>query len=144
MDRCLLTLLQEEAHAHSPVPDLCESVASASLRTRGVQHHSHDADPDMASSAAPVPAHSFEFDHDIENDPVFPPGFDPDHDMEFIHLDQPLEDSVVPIDPMFDDPADFEIEFVDPEPAVAPEPGVAPDPALEHDSDHADAPSVAP
>ncbi|KAJ0535152.1 hypothetical protein HanIR_Chr09g0427601 [Helianthus annuus] len=51
---------------------------------------------------------------------------------------------MVPIDPIFDDPADFEMEFVDPEPTVAPEPGVAPDPALEHDPVHADALAVAP
>ena len=63
-----------------------------------MQHHSHDADPDTASSAAPVPAHSFEFDHSIDDDPVLPPGFDPDHDLEFIHLDQPLEDPVTPCD----------------------------------------------
>ena len=63
-----------------------------------MQHHSHDADPDTASSAAPVPAHSFEFDHSIEGDLVLPPGFDPDHDLEFIHLDQPLEDPVTPCD----------------------------------------------
>ena len=42
------------------------------------------------------------------------------------------------------DPADFEMEFVDPEPVVAPEPGVAPNTALEHDPVHADAPAVAP
>ena len=45
---------------------------------------------------------------------------------------------------MMVDPADFEMEFVDPEPAVAPEPGVAPNTALEHDHVHADAPAVAP
>ncbi|KAJ0577110.1 hypothetical protein HanIR_Chr05g0232141 [Helianthus annuus] len=100
----------------------------------------------MASSAAPAPAHSFEFDHgaDDDPDPVFPPGFDPDQDIEFIHLDQPLEDPVAPVDPLFDDPADFDMEFVDPEPDVAPEPLVAPDPALEHDLVHANAPAVAP
>ena len=31
----------------------------------GMQHQSLDADPDTASSAAPVPAHNFEFDHSI-------------------------------------------------------------------------------
>uniref|UniRef100_A0A251TK80 Uncharacterized protein n=1 Tax=Helianthus annuus TaxID=4232 RepID=A0A251TK80_HELAN len=136
----------EETPVHSPVPDSFESVASSPSHTHRVQHHSHDPDPDMASSAAPVPAHSFEFDHDVDDDsdPVFPPGFDPDHDIEFVHLDQPLEDPVAPVDPLFADPADFEMEFVDPEPAVAPEPVVAPDPALEHDPVHADAPVVAP
>ena len=63
-----------------------------------MQHHSHNADPDTASSAAPVPAHSFEFDHSIEGDPVLPSGFDPDHDLEFIRLGQPLEDPVTPCD----------------------------------------------
>ncbi|KAJ0901907.1 hypothetical protein HanPSC8_Chr08g0330761 [Helianthus annuus] len=135
----------EEAPVHSPVPDSFESVASAPSHTQGVQHHSHDADPDMASSAAPAPTHSFEFDHDVDDDPdpVFPPGFDPDHDIEFIHLDQPLEDHVAPVDTLFADPADFDMEFVDPEPAVAPEPVVALDPALEHDPVHADAPAIA-
>ncbi|KAJ0797310.1 hypothetical protein HanPI659440_Chr04g0172361 [Helianthus annuus] len=130
----------EEVPVHSPVPDSFESVASAPSHTQGVQHHSHDADPALA------PLHSFEFDHDVDDDldPVFPPGFDPDQDIEFIHLDQPLEDPVAPIGPLFDDPADFDMEFVDPEPAVAPEPVVAPDPALEHDPVHADAPAVAP
>ncbi|XP_035832797.1 proline-rich protein 36-like [Helianthus annuus] len=90
----------------------------------GVQHHSHDADPDMASSAAPAPAHDLEFDHAVDDDfdPVFPPGFDPDQDIEFIHLDQPIEEP----------------------PAVAPEPLAAPDPALEHDPAHDDAPAIAP
>ncbi|XP_021996233.1 cytadherence high molecular weight protein 3-like [Helianthus annuus] len=55
-----------------------------------------------------------------------------------------MEDPVAPVDPLFADPADFEMEFVDPEPTVAPEPVVAPDPALEHDPDLADAPAVAP
>ncbi|XP_022024558.1 fibrous sheath CABYR-binding protein-like [Helianthus annuus] len=118
----------EEASVHSPIPDSFESVASASLHTQGEQHHSHDADPDMASSVAPTLAHDFEFDHD---------------DIEFIHLDQPLEEPVAPIDPLFDDPADFDMEFVDPEPVVAPEPVIAPDPALEHDPAHDDAPFVA-
>ncbi|XP_035831915.1 leucine-rich repeat extensin-like protein 1 [Helianthus annuus] len=87
----------------------------------------------MASSAAPAPAPSFEFGHDIDDDsdPVFPPGFDPDHDIEFIHLDQPMEDPVAPVDLVFADPADFDMEFVDPKPAVALEPVV-------------DAPAVAP
>ncbi|KAJ0452620.1 hypothetical protein HanHA300_Chr15g0580961 [Helianthus annuus] len=136
----------EEAPVDSPVPDSFESVASASLHTQGVQHHSHDADPDMASSAAPAPAHDLEFDHDVGDDfdSVFPHGFDPDQDIEFIHLDQPLEEPVAPIDPLFDDPADFDMDFVDQEPAVAPEPVAAPDPALEHDPVHDDAPAIAP
>ncbi|XP_035838037.1 pollen-specific leucine-rich repeat extensin-like protein 1 [Helianthus annuus] len=112
----------EEAPDHSP----------------GVQHHSHDTDP--------APAPSFVFDHDIDDDsdPVFPPSFDPDHDIEFVHLDQPMEDPVAPVDPVFADPADFEMEFIDPEPATAPEPVVAPEPAFEHDPIHVDVPVVAP
>ncbi|MFS7939990.1 hypothetical protein Hanom_Chr05g00458391 [Helianthus anomalus] len=133
----------EEAPVHSPVPNSFESVASASLHTQGEQHHFHDADPDMASSAAPASAHSVEFDHDVDDDPVFPPGFDPEQDIEFIHLDQPLEEPVAPIDLLFDNPTDIDMEFVDPEPAVSPEPVVSPDPALEHDPVHDDAPFVA-
>ncbi|KAJ0622926.1 hypothetical protein HanIR_Chr01g0026071 [Helianthus annuus] len=78
----------EEAPIHSPVPDSFEFVASAPSHAQGVQHHSHHTDPDMASSAAPAPAPSFEFDHDVDDDsdPVFRTGFDPDHDIEFIHL----------------------------------------------------------
>ncbi|XP_022014101.1 zyxin-like [Helianthus annuus] len=104
----------EEAPIHSPVPNSFESVASAPSHAQGVQHHSHDTDPDMASSAAPASAPSFEFDHDIDDDsdPVFPPGFDPNQEIEF--------------------------------PAVAPEPVDAPVLALEHDPDHTDAPVVAP
>ncbi|XP_021985169.1 uncharacterized protein LOC110881110 [Helianthus annuus] len=115
----------EEAPVHSPVPDSFESVASAPSHAQGVHHHSHDTDPDMASSVAPAPAPSFAFDHNIDDDSdlVFPPGFDPDHDIEIVHLDQPVEDSVAPVDLVFADPADLEMEFIDPEPAVAPEPG---------------------
>ncbi|XP_022040482.1 uncharacterized protein LOC110943033 [Helianthus annuus] len=89
-----------------------------------------DAPAEEASSAAPAPAPSFAIDYDIDedSDPVFPPGFDPDQDIEFIHLDQPMDDPVDPVDPAFADPADFQMEFDDPEPAVAPEPVVAPNP----------------
>ncbi|XP_022031325.1 vegetative cell wall protein gp1-like [Helianthus annuus] len=100
----------------------------------------------MASSTAPAPAHDLEFDHEVDDDfdLVFPPGFDPDQDIEFIHLNQPLEEPVAPIDPLFDDPAAFDMDFVNPEPAVAPELVIAPDPTLEHDPVHGDAPAVAP
>ncbi|XP_022041965.1 early nodulin-75-like [Helianthus annuus] len=136
----------EELPVGSPVPDSFESVASASLHDLGVQHHSHDADPDMALSAAPAPAHEFEFDHEVDDDMdlVFPPDFDPDQEIEFIHLDQPLEAPVDPIDPLFDIPADFDMDLVDPEPVVAPEPVATPDPALEHDPVHDDAPAFVP
>ncbi|XP_022030673.1 uncharacterized protein LOC110931595 [Helianthus annuus] len=136
----------EESPIHSTVPDSFESVASAPSRVQGVQHYSHDTDPDRASSAAPAPTPSFAIDHDIDedSDPVFPPGFDPDQDIEFLHLDQPMEDPVNPVDPAFADPADFEMEFDDPEPVVAPEPVVSPDPVFEHDPIHADVPIVDP
>ncbi|KAJ0548601.1 hypothetical protein HanIR_Chr08g0385611 [Helianthus annuus] len=136
----------EELPVGSPVPDSFDSVASASLHDQGVQHHSPDADPDMALSAAPAPAHEFEFDHEVDDDldPVFPPDFDPDQEIEFIHLDQPLEAPVDPIDPLFDIPTDFDMDLVDLEPVMAPEPVVAPDPALEHDPVHDDAPAIAP
>ncbi|XP_022030661.1 proline-rich protein 36-like [Helianthus annuus] len=136
----------EELPVGSPVPDSFESVASASLHDLGVQHHSHDADPDMALPAAPTPAHEFEFNHEVDDDldPVFPPDFDPDQEIEFIHLDHPLEAPVAPIDPLFDVPADFDMDLVDPEPVVAPEPVVVPNPALEHAPVHDDAPAIAP
>ena len=136
----------EELPVGSPVPDSLESVASASLHDQGVQHHSSDADPDMAMSAAPGPSHEFEFDHEVDADfdPVFPPDFDPDQEIEFIHMDQPLEAPVAPIDPLFDIPADFDMDLVDPEPVMAPEPVVAPDPAPEHDPVLDDAPALAP
>ncbi|KAJ0637060.1 hypothetical protein HanOQP8_Chr17g0669331 [Helianthus annuus] len=134
----------EELPLGSPVPDSLEFVASASLHDQGVQHHSPD--PDVAMSAAPGPSHEFEFYHEIDDnfDPVFPPDFDPDQDIEFIHMDQPLETPVAPIDPLFDIPADFDMDLVDPEPVMAPEPAVAPDPAPEHDPVLDDAPAIAP
>ncbi|XP_022040227.1 calphotin-like [Helianthus annuus] len=136
----------EEVPLDSPVPDSLESVASVSLHDQVVQHHSPDADPDVAMSAAPGPSHEFEFDHEIDDDfdPVFPPDFDPDHEIEFIHMDQPLEAPVAPIDPLFDIPTDFDMDLVDPEPVMAPEPVVAPDPAPEHDPVLDDAPALAP
>ncbi|KAJ0547274.1 hypothetical protein HanIR_Chr08g0370351 [Helianthus annuus] len=136
----------EELPVGSPVPDSLESMASVSLHDQGVQHHSSDADPDMAMSAAPGPSHEFEFDHEVDDDfdPVFPPDFDPDQEIEFIHMDQPLEAPVAPIDPLIDIPTDFDMDLVDPEPVMAPEPVVAPDPALEHDPVHDDAPAIAP
>ncbi|XP_021985824.1 calphotin-like [Helianthus annuus] len=130
----------EEAPSGSPVPDSFESVGSASLHDQGIQRHSPDADPDIAMSAAPGPSLEFEFDHEIDDDfdPVFPPDFDPDHEIEFIHMDQPLEAPVAPIDPLFDIPTDFDMDFVDPGPVIAPEPVVDHDPVLD------DAPAIAP
>ncbi|XP_022040701.1 calphotin-like [Helianthus annuus] len=118
----------EEAPSDSPGPDSFESVASASLHDRGVQHYSPDADSDVAMSAAPV----------------FPPNFDPDHEIEFIPVDQPLEAPVAPIDQFLDIPADFDMDFADPEPIMAPEPVVAPDPVPVHDPVLVDAPALAP
>ncbi|KAM0064762.1 hypothetical protein Hdeb2414_s0003g00106861 [Helianthus debilis subsp. tardiflorus] len=93
----------EESPAHSPVPDSFESVASAPSHTQSAQHFSHGSDPDRASSAAPAPSFAFDHDLDEDSDPVFPPGFDPDQDIEFIPMDQPMEDLVDPVDPI--DPA---------------------------------------
>ncbi|XP_021971590.1 calphotin-like [Helianthus annuus] len=136
----------EELPLGSPVPDSLESVAFASLHALGVQHHSPDADPDVGMSAAPGPAHEFEFDHEVDDDfdPVFPPDFDPDHEIEFIHMDQPLEAPIDPINPLFDITADFDMDLADHEPVMALEPVVAPDPAPEHDPVLDDAPTLAP
>ncbi|XP_035845296.1 uncharacterized protein LOC118491548 [Helianthus annuus] len=105
------------------------------------------ADPDRASSAAPAPSFAFEHDLDEDSHPLFPPGFDPDQDIEFIPLDQPMEDSVDPVDladPAFADHADVEMAFDDPEPAMAPEPVAAPDLVIEHHPIHAGIPIVDP
>ncbi|KAJ0539199.1 hypothetical protein HanHA300_Chr08g0283631 [Helianthus annuus] len=87
---------------------------------------------------------SFVFEHDDieDSDPVFPPGFDPDRDIEFVHMDQPVEDPVDPADPFdpIDPDFDFDMAFDDPEPAVAPEQAAAFDPAHEHGLAHADVP----
>ncbi|KAJ0525224.1 hypothetical protein HanHA300_Chr09g0309561 [Helianthus annuus] len=129
----------EDSPAHSPVPDSFESVASAPSHPLSAQHFSHGSDPDQASSVAPIP--SFAFDHDDmeDSDPIFPPGFDPDHDIEFIPMDQPVEDPADPVDPI-DPEFDFEMAFDDPEPALAPEQAVALDPMPEHDPVHAGIP----
>ncbi|KAF5768906.1 hypothetical protein HanXRQr2_Chr14g0642011 [Helianthus annuus] len=128
----------EELPLGSPVPDSLESVAFASLHDQGVSI--------TLLTPAPGPSHEFEFDHEIDDDfdPVFPPDFDPDHEIEFIHMDQPLEAPVAPIDPLFDIPADFDMDLVDPKPVMAPEPVVAPDPAPEHDPILDNAPAFAP
>ncbi|XP_021997929.1 uncharacterized protein LOC110894976 [Helianthus annuus] len=137
----------EESTAHSPVPDSFESLASAPSHTQGAQHYSHASDPDRASSAAPAPSYAFDHDLDEDSDPIFPPGFNPDQYIEFIPLDQPMEDPVDPVDPVdpaFADHADFEIEFDDLEPAMAPKPVATPDPVFEHDPVHAGVPIVDP
>ncbi|XP_035838052.1 vegetative cell wall protein gp1-like [Helianthus annuus] len=124
---------------HSPVPDSLESVASVPSRGASAQQFIHDSDPDQASSAAPIPSYAFEHDEIEDSDPVFPPGFDPDHDIEYIPMDEHIEDPDDPIDPI-DPDFDFDMAFDDPEPAIAPEQAAAFDPLLEHDPVHADFP----
>ncbi|KAM0067352.1 hypothetical protein Hdeb2414_s0002g00060071 [Helianthus debilis subsp. tardiflorus] len=128
----------EDSPAHSPVSDSFEYVASTPSHTLSAQHFSHGSDPDQASSVAPIP--SFAFDHDDveDSDPIFPPGFDPDQDIEFVPMDQPMEDPVDPVDPVdpIDPEFDFEMAFDDPEPAIAPEQAAALDPVPEHDPVH--------
>ncbi|KAM0067348.1 hypothetical protein Hdeb2414_s0002g00060031 [Helianthus debilis subsp. tardiflorus] len=133
----------EDSPAHSPVPDSFESVASAPSHTLSAQHFSYGSDPDQASSVAPIP--SFAFDHDDveDSDPIFPPGFDPDQDIGFVPMDQPMEDPVDPVDPI-DPEFDFEMAFDDPEPVIAPEQAAALNPAIKHDPVHADAPVIEP
>ncbi|KAF5786581.1 hypothetical protein HanXRQr2_Chr10g0442621 [Helianthus annuus] len=136
----------EDSPAHSPVPDSFESVASAPSHEVSAQHFAHDSDPDQASCAAPIPSFAFEHDDIEDSDPIFPPGFDPDQDIEFIPMDQPMEDPVNPVDPVdpIDLEFDFEMAFDDPEPTVAPEPVAASDPVFEHDPIRADVPTVDP
>ncbi|XP_021974843.1 early nodulin-75-like [Helianthus annuus] len=122
----------EEAPSDSSGPDSFESVASASLHDRGVQHYSHDADSDVVMSAVHGSPHDF------------PSDFDPDHEIEFIPVDQPLEAPVAPIDQLLDVPADFDMDFADPEPVMALEPVVAHDPVPVHYPVLDDAPVVAP
>ncbi|KAJ0796352.1 hypothetical protein HanPI659440_Chr04g0161211 [Helianthus annuus] len=129
----------EDSPAHSPVPDSFESVASAPSHEVSAQHFAHDLDPDQASSAAPIPSFAFEHDDIEDSDPIFPPGFDPDHDIEFIPMDQLMEDPVDPVDPI-DPEFDFDMAFDDHEPALAPEQAAALDPMPEHDPVHAGIP----
>ncbi|XP_021997847.1 uncharacterized protein LOC110894896 [Helianthus annuus] len=101
----------EESPAHSPVPDSLEFVASVSSHTQGAQHYSHDSDPDRASSAAPAPSYAFDHDLDEDSDPVFPPGFDPDQDIEACYGPEP----VAAPDPVFEhDPIHAGVPIVDP------------------------------
>ncbi|KAJ0886793.1 hypothetical protein HanRHA438_Chr09g0383471 [Helianthus annuus] len=124
---------------HSPVPDSFESVASVPSRGASAQQFIHDSDPDQASSVAPIPSYAFEHDDIEDSDPVFPPGFDPDHDIEYIPMDEHMEDPADPIGPI-DPDFDFDMAFDDPEPAIAPEQAAAFDPVPEHDWVHADIP----
>ncbi|KAF5778815.1 hypothetical protein HanXRQr2_Chr12g0552001 [Helianthus annuus] len=131
-----------DSPVHSPAPDSFESVASAPSHVASTQLFVHDSDPDQASSAAPMPSFVFEHDDIEDSDPVFSPGFDPDRDIEFVHMDQPVEDPVDPADPFdpIDPDFDFDMAFDDPEPAVAPEQAAVFDPAHEHGLAHADVP----
>ncbi|KAM0007861.1 hypothetical protein Hdeb2414_s0004g00137541 [Helianthus debilis subsp. tardiflorus] len=129
----------EDSPAHSPVLDSFESLASAPSHEVSAQHFAHDSDPDQASSAAPIPSFAFEHDDIEDSDPIFPPGFDPDHDIEFIPMDQPMEDPVDPVAPI-DPEFDFEMAFDDHEPALAPKQAAALDPMPEHDPVHAGIP----
>ncbi|KAL9995404.1 hypothetical protein Hdeb2414_s0808g00949311 [Helianthus debilis subsp. tardiflorus] len=131
-----------DSPVHSLVPDSFESVASVPSHEASTQHFVHDSDPDQASSAAPIPIFVFEHDDIEDSDPVFPPGFDPDRDIEYVHMDQHVEDPVDPADPIgpIDPDFDFDMVFDDPEPAVAPEQAAAFDPVHEHDLVHADVP----
>ncbi|KAM0061392.1 hypothetical protein Hdeb2414_s0004g00135441 [Helianthus debilis subsp. tardiflorus] len=116
-----------DSPVHSPVPDSFESVASAPTHEVSTQHFIHDSDPDQASSAALIPSYAYEHDDLEDSDPVFPPGFDPDRDIEYIPMDQHMEDPDDPIDPIdpFDPDFDFDMAFDDPEPALAPEQAAA-------------------
>ncbi|XP_021986081.1 calphotin-like [Helianthus annuus] len=99
----------EEAPSDSPGPDLFESVASASLHDRGVQHYPPGADSDIAMSAAPGSHPEFEFD--------------PEYEIEFIPLDLPLEAPVAPIDQepvVAHDPVLMHDSILDDAPVVAP------------------------
>ncbi|MFS7972719.1 hypothetical protein Hanom_Chr09g00848071 [Helianthus anomalus] len=128
-----------DSPVHSPVPDSFESVASAPSHEVSAPQFMHDSDPDQASSAAPIPSYAFEHDDIEDSDPVFPPGFDPDHDIEYIPMDQHMEDHADPVDPI-DPEFDFDMAFDDPEPSLAPEKAAAFDPMHEHDLVHADVP----
>ncbi|XP_035832849.1 WAS/WASL-interacting protein family member 3-like [Helianthus annuus] len=107
-------------------PDSFESVSSATLYARGVQHYPTDTDSDMAMSAAPI------FPHDV----------DPDPEIVFVPDEPPFEAPVIPDNQLFDIPADHELAPADPEPEITPEPIPAHDPLPERD--HVDIPIVTP
>ncbi|XP_022024853.1 zinc finger protein jing homolog [Helianthus annuus] len=109
-------------------PDSFESVSSATLHPRGMQHYPTNTDSDTAMSAAPI----------------FPHDFDPDHEIEFVPYEQPFEAPIIPDDQLFHIPADLEYAPADPEPEIAPEPTLAHDPLPEHDPVPVDALVVAP
>ncbi|XP_021971783.1 proline-rich extensin-like protein EPR1 [Helianthus annuus] len=134
--------LAEEILADQSGTDSFESVSSSTLHAVGLRRYPTDSDSDTAMSAVPGSPHEFVFDPEFEDefDPVFPP----DHEIEFIPDDQPLEAPVVPIDQVLDVPAYFDMDFVDPKPVMAPKPVIAPDPVPVHDPVLMDAPAIAP
>ncbi|XP_022004736.1 uncharacterized protein LOC110902360 [Helianthus annuus] len=131
-----------DSPVHSPVPDSFESVASVPSQEASTPHFVHDSDPDQASSAAPMPSFVFEHEDIEDSDPIFPPGFDPDRDIEYVPMDPHVEDPVDPADHVgpIDPDFDFDMAFDDQEPAVAPEQAAAFDPVHEHGLVHADVP----
>ncbi|KAM0046702.1 hypothetical protein Hdeb2414_s0009g00319681 [Helianthus debilis subsp. tardiflorus] len=135
----------DDSPVHSPVPDSFESVASVPSHVASTQYFVHDSDPDQASSAAPMPSFVFEHDDIEDSDPMFPPGFNPDRDIEYVPMDPHMEDPadlVDPADPIdpIDPDFDFDMAFVDPELAVAPVQAAVFDPLHEHGLVHADVP----
>ncbi|KAM0012164.1 hypothetical protein Hdeb2414_s0055g00756171 [Helianthus debilis subsp. tardiflorus] len=62
----------EEAPSNSSGPDSFDSVASASLHDRGMQHYSPDADSDVAMSAATVVPQDFGPEPEVEFVPAEP------------------------------------------------------------------------
>ncbi|XP_022030434.1 vegetative cell wall protein gp1-like [Helianthus annuus] len=66
-----------EAPLDSPGPDSFESVASATLHHRGMQHYSPDDDSEMAMSPAPFVPHDVDPDPKVEFVPTEPAPADP-------------------------------------------------------------------
>ncbi|XP_021971605.1 proline-rich protein 36-like [Helianthus annuus] len=134
----------EELPVGSPVPDSFESVASASLHTQGVQHHSPDT-PTWRYQLHLLPHTSSSLTTRsmmilIQSFPLISILTRRSSSFTWAALEAPED----PIDPLFDIPADFDMDLVDPEPVVAPEPVAAPDPTLEYDPVHDDAPAITP
>ncbi|XP_022030576.1 uncharacterized protein LOC110931493 [Helianthus annuus] len=123
-------------------PDSFKFVSSSTLHALGLQRYPTDIDSDTAMSAAPVPPWDFEFNDEI--DPIFPHDLDPDHEIEFIPVEQPVEAPIFPDDQLLDIPDDHELAPADPEPEIAPEPILAHDPPPVHDPIPVDVPVVAP
>ncbi|KAJ0600499.1 hypothetical protein HanIR_Chr03g0117291 [Helianthus annuus] len=97
-------------------PDSFESVSSATLHARGMQHYPTNTDSDTAMSAAPI----------------FPHEFDPDHEIEFVPDEPTFEAPVIPDNQLFDIPAELEYAPADPKPEIVPERIPAHDPLPVH------------